>query len=153
MAPFRLSARAWASCSGTKMDVNLFTMPVPGTIDVHKHLGKGKNCREISGKFGVVTSTAYEKVNKTGDDENLFRLVLSQPRTAGMVPKLVFGHQQTAMFRLAPVPSTVPKAPSLNEAYVLIKQIAHNYRKQCHCLVDQCTIREFESLSININSA
>ena len=48
----------------------LFT-PVPGTINVHKQLGKGNNYREISGKFGVVASTAYEKVNTTGIDEGL----------------------------------------------------------------------------------
>ena len=46
---FRLGARAW--CSGTKMDV------------VHTQLGKGNNYQEISGKFGVVASTAYKKVN------------------------------------------------------------------------------------------
>ena len=40
---------------------------------VHKYLDKGNNYREISGKFGVVTSNA--KVNTTGADENLFRLV------------------------------------------------------------------------------
>ena len=48
---------------------------MPGTKNVHKQLGKGKNCREISGKFGVVASTAYKKVNTMGTDENLFRLV------------------------------------------------------------------------------
>ena len=49
---------------------------MPGTKNVHKQLGKGKNNREISGKFGVVASTVYEKVNTTSTDENLFRLVL-----------------------------------------------------------------------------
>ena len=53
----------------------LFTA-VPGTINVHKQLGKGNNYREISGKFGVVASTTYEKVSTMGADENLFKLVL-----------------------------------------------------------------------------
>ena len=35
---------------------------------------KGNNYREIIGKFGVVASAAYKKVNTTGNDENLFRL-------------------------------------------------------------------------------
>ena len=48
---------------------------MPGTKIVHKQLGKGNNYREISGKFGVVASTAYEKVNTTDTEENLFRLV------------------------------------------------------------------------------
>ena len=39
---------------------------MPGTINVHKQLGKASSYREISGKFGVV--------NTTGTDENLFRL-------------------------------------------------------------------------------
>ena len=73
-ALFRLGARAWARCSGTKMDV-VHTRQCPGNKNVHKQLGKGNNYREISGRFGVVTSTAYEKVNTTGTDENLFRLV------------------------------------------------------------------------------
>ena len=49
--------------------------PVPGTKNVHKQLGKGDNCQEISGKFGDVASTAIEKADATGTDENLFRLV------------------------------------------------------------------------------
>ena len=49
--------------------------PVPGTKNVHKQLGKGNDYREISDKFGVGASTVYEKVNTTGTDENLFRLV------------------------------------------------------------------------------
>ena len=48
---------------------------MPGTENVHKQLGKGSNYGEISGKFGAVASTAYEKVNKKGNDENLFRLL------------------------------------------------------------------------------
>ena len=47
-------------------------VPVPGT----KMLGKGNNYRQISNKFGVVASSAYEKLNTTGTDENLFRLDL-----------------------------------------------------------------------------
>ena len=46
-----------------------------GNKDVHKQLGKGNNYREISGKFGEVASKVCEKVNTTGTDENLFRLV------------------------------------------------------------------------------
>ena len=48
---------------------------MPGAKNVHKKLEKGNNHREISGKFGVVASTANDKVNTTGTDENLFRLV------------------------------------------------------------------------------
>ena len=81
---------------------------MPGTINVHKQLGKGENYREISGKFGVVASTAYEKVNKTDTDENLFRFVLELVSVPGTVPKLVLGQQQKAM-----CPGT-----SLNRAYV-----------------------------------
>ena len=46
----------------------------PGTKNVHKQLGKGNSYREISSKFGVVASTACEKVNAMGTDENLFGL-------------------------------------------------------------------------------
>ena len=53
----------------------LFYTPEPGTRNVHKQLGKGNNYGDISEKFGVVASTAYEKVNTRGTDENLFRLV------------------------------------------------------------------------------
>ena len=45
------------------------------SINIHKQLGKGNNYQGISGKFGVVASTAYAKENTTGTDENLFRLV------------------------------------------------------------------------------
>ena len=48
---------------------------MPGTKNVHKQLGKGNSYREISSKFGVVASTGCEKVNTTGTDESLFRLV------------------------------------------------------------------------------
>ena len=65
-ALFRLGARARARCSETL---------VPKTKNVHTHQRKGNNYREISGKFGVVASTAYEKVNTKGTGENLFRLV------------------------------------------------------------------------------
>ena len=48
-----------------------------------------------------VASTAYEKVNKTSTDENLFRLVpvprhgaRELPLELVPVPKLVLGHQQ-----------------------------------------------------------
>ena len=44
-------------------------------LNVHKQLGKGNNYREICSKFGAVASRAYKKVNTTGTDKNLFRLV------------------------------------------------------------------------------
>ena len=59
---------------------------MPGTKIVHKQLGKGNNYREISGKFGVVASTAYEKVNTTDTEENLFRLVPVAGHGAGVLP-------------------------------------------------------------------
>ena len=42
------------------------------------------NYGEISVKFEIVASTAYEKVNTTGTDENLFRLV-PMPRLGARV--------------------------------------------------------------------
>ena len=49
---------------------------MPGTKNVNKQQArKGKSYREIRGKSGAVASTAYEKVNTAGTDENLFRLV------------------------------------------------------------------------------
>ena len=59
---------------------------MPETKNVHKQLGKGNNYRDISGKFGVVALTAYEKVNTTGTDENLFRLMLVPGYGAGVLP-------------------------------------------------------------------
>ena len=59
---------------------------MPGTKNVHKQLGKGNNNREISGKFGVVASTAYEKVNTTGTGENLFRIVPMPGHGARVLP-------------------------------------------------------------------
>ena len=59
---------------------------MPGTKNVHKQIGKGNNYLEISGKFGVVTSTAYEKVNTTGTDENLFRQVSVPGHGARVLP-------------------------------------------------------------------
>ena len=55
-------------------------------MNVHNQLGKGSNYREISGKFGVVASTAYKKVNTMGTDENLFRLVLMPGHGARVLP-------------------------------------------------------------------
>ena len=69
---------------------------------VRKQLGKGEHYHEISGKFGVLASTADEKVNKTGTDENLSRLVLELVSVPGSVPRLVLEHQQKALFRLVP---------------------------------------------------
>ena len=69
---------------------------MPGTINVHKQLGKGNNYREISGNFGVV--------NTTGTDENLLRLVPVLRNGARVLPlelvlllelaKFVLGHQR-----------------------------------------------------------
>ena len=97
---------------------------------------------EISGKFGVVASTAYEKVNTTSTDENLFRLVPVLGHGARLlplelVPKFVFGNHQKAMLRLvplvrAPFPGTKSERGlkcipcKLSNEY-LIQQIVH-----CH---------------------
>ena len=62
---------------------------MPGTKNVHKQLGKGNNYREISGKFGVVASTAHEKVNTTGTDGNLFRLVPMPGPAAQVLPRVL----------------------------------------------------------------
>ena len=66
-----------AACSHT---------PVPETKNIHKQLGKGNNYRETSGKFGVVASTAYEKVSTMGTDENLLRLVPVPGHGARVLP-------------------------------------------------------------------
>ena len=47
-------------------------------------------------KFGVAASTAYEKVNTTGTDENLFRLVPVPGHDAQMCARA----PKKAMFRL-----------------------------------------------------
>ena len=86
-----------------------------GTINVHRQLGKGNNYPEISGKFGVVASKAYEKGNTTGTDENLFRPVPLPKHCARVLPlelMPVHGHgaqisaraPANSMFRLVPVP-------------------------------------------------
>ena len=67
----------WGRCSHT---------PVPLTKNIHSQVGKRNNYREISGKFGAVASTAYEKVNTTGNDENLFRLVPMPGHGARVLP-------------------------------------------------------------------
>ena len=53
---------------------------VQTTIALHRAVhklrqGRGIDYREISKKFGVGASKAYEKVNISDTDENLFRLV------------------------------------------------------------------------------
>ena len=53
----------------------LFTQASAWNEELHKN----NNYREISSKSGVAASTAYEKVNTTSTDENLFRLVVSVP--------------------------------------------------------------------------
>ena len=71
---------------------------MPGTKNVHQQLGKGNNYRVISGKFGVVASTAYEKANTTDTDENLFRLVSVPGHGARVLPlELVPGAQISAL--------------------------------------------------------
>ena len=60
---------------------------MPGTKNVYKQLGKSNyNHREISGKFGVVASTDYKKVNTTDTDKNLFRLVCVLGHGAQVLP-------------------------------------------------------------------
>ena len=59
---------------------------MPGSRNGHKQLGKDNNYQEISGKFGVVASTAYEKVNTAGTDENLFRVVPVPGHGARVLP-------------------------------------------------------------------
>ena len=63
-------------CSGTKMHV----------VHTNFQLRKGNNYREISRKFGVVALTYCEKVNTTGTDENLFRLVPVLGHSARVIP-------------------------------------------------------------------
>ena len=68
-------------------------MPVPSTKNVHKQLGKGINYRETSGKFRVSSTTACEKTNAEGNDENLSRLVPVPRHGARVLPlELVAGH-------------------------------------------------------------
>ena len=60
---------------------------MPGTKNVYKQLGKSNyNHGEISGKFGVVPSTDYQKVNTTDTDKNLFRLVRVLGHGAQVLP-------------------------------------------------------------------
>ena len=70
-APFSLGARAL--CSAGHQNGRCSDTPVPWTKNVNKQLGKCIYYREIDDKFGVFTSTACEKVNTTGTDENHFR--------------------------------------------------------------------------------
>ena len=90
---------------------------MPGTINVHKQLGKV--ILKLTRKFGVVDTT--------GTDENLFRLVpvpghgarvlpLEYCLCPGTVPKLVLGHQQKAVFRLVPTPRHKARAANPNRA-------------------------------------
>ena len=72
-----------------------------------------------------MASTAYDKVNTTGTDEILFRLVPVLGHGARVLPlellpvpghsaQISARHQQKAMFRLVPVPGA--GAPSLKRA-------------------------------------
>ena len=65
-------------CPGTEMDV-VQTRQCPELKmfikKKKKQLGKGIDYREIGAKFWVDASTACKKVNASGTDENLFRLV------------------------------------------------------------------------------
>ena len=69
---------------------------MPRAKNVHKKLGKGIKSvqyRHIGGKFGVSASAASAKVNTSGTDENLFRLVLVLGHGARVLPlELVPGH-------------------------------------------------------------
>ena len=89
------------------------------TKNVHKQVGNGMNYRKIADKFGVSASTACKKVNTAGTDENLLRLVPGHGARVlplEIVPKLVIGHHQKAMFRLVPVSGHWARAASLNRA-------------------------------------
>ena len=58
---------------------------MPWTDHVHKPR-EGLNYREIGDKFGVSASTAYEKVNTSGTDKNLIRLVPMAGHGARVLP-------------------------------------------------------------------
>ena len=94
---------------------------MPGTINVHIQLRKGNNYREIRGKFGVVASSAYERANTMGTDENLFRL-LPVPRNGArllpleLVPVPGHGAQISARASAKGFVQTGARAPSLNGA-------------------------------------
>ena len=59
---------------------------MPQTEHVHKQLVKGLDYQEIGDKFGVGASTACEKVDTAGTDENLFRLVPVPGHGARVLP-------------------------------------------------------------------
>ena len=68
------------------------------------NLGKGFNCREIIGKFGVSASAACEEVNTSNTDENLFRLVPMPGHGAQVLPlELVPGHVLRHGVRVLPL--------------------------------------------------
>ena len=112
-----------------------WTLFIQATKIVHKQLGKDNNYREFSGKFGVVASTAYEKVNTTDTEEHLFRLVPVIGHSARvLLLELVpvpghgaqisaRGHQQKAMFRLA-------RAPSPNRASFSLRTFSISISRQ-----------------------
>ena len=67
--------QTWYPCQGTEIGVVKTRQCLDLNRNLRKQLGKGINYREIGGKFGGSASTAFEKVNTAGTDENLFRLV------------------------------------------------------------------------------
>ena len=67
--------QTWYPCQGTEIGVVKTRQCLDLNTNLRKQLGKGINYREIGGKFGGSASTAFEKVNTAGTDENLFRLV------------------------------------------------------------------------------
>ena len=110
----------WCPCPGIVLghqNGRCSHTPVPCTKNVHKQPGKRNNYREIGGKFEVLASTAYKKVNTT---EGHWRKPVqtsarawarcpsttagASDRVPGTLPKLFLGYQQKAVFRLELVP-------------------------------------------------
>ena len=106
LASFRLGARAWARCSGTKIDV-VQTCQCPKLSMFMIQLGKGLDYGEIGQKFELGASTACEKLNAAG---HACQNTISGASARAWVqcPNLCIGHQQKATFRLAP--GTVTKS-------------------------------------------
>ena len=70
---FRLGVRAQAQKKLTVVQAP----QCPVSSNVHKREGQGLRYRDIGDKFAVSTSTAYERVNTLGMDENLFTVQTS----------------------------------------------------------------------------
>ena len=72
-APFRFGARSQVPAQALKW--TLFKHTSALNLKCHRQVGKGIDYRENGDKFRVGNSTACEKVNTAGTDENLFTLV------------------------------------------------------------------------------